>query len=72
MAESDAHINECREETLLAAREALTGIAELLANTRNNATKIAELSFRLNEQVISFSEKFVLLDGGTIALSLSL
>ena len=72
MSETDGIIDERRDDVLRAAEEAVTGISQLFLRARDNATKIAELSFRLNEQVISFSEKLILLDGATIALSLSL
>lgn len=72
MSETDGIIDERRDDVLQTAREVLAGFAELFVRARDNTTKRAELSFRLNEQAISFSEKLALLDGATIALSLTL
>jgi hypothetical protein len=72
MSETEGIIDEHREDVLAAARSVLAEFSDVFVRAANNATKIAELSLRLNEQAISLSEKWILLDGATIALSLAL
>jgi len=68
MSETD---DERRQAALSTLSALLTGLSETLARSANNRTKITEISLRLNEDALSLAEKWILLDGATIALSLA-
>lgn len=72
MPQPDEITDEQRRNSLLAANGLLTACSEAFIRATNNATKVAELTLQLNEQSMSLCEKWILLDGGTIALSLAL
>lgn len=71
MSETDGIIEGERDNVLLTAQDAYKEISDFYVTERDNAPRLLEMQVRLNEQSISFCEKFILLDGGTIALSLA-
>ncbi|HTV64462.1 MAG TPA: hypothetical protein VMD98_02600 [Bryocella sp.] len=71
MPQADAIIGDRKQDVLLTAKSILQQVTETLARTRDRSINATELSLRLNEQAIALSEKWMLLDGATIGLSLA-
>jgi hypothetical protein len=70
MPDADGVGKEPRREILLGLKDSLDKLTETFTRSADRSVKGTELSFRLNEQIIALNEKWMLLDGGTIALSL--
>lgn len=64
--------NERKKDIFLAAKITVDKLTESMARSAGNITKMTELSLQVNERAISLSEKWMLFDGATIILSLSL
>lgn len=71
MSEKDGIVEERREDVVDEAKLVVEEIAKQCVRDSENTPKYLEILFRLNEQTTSSAEKIILLDVGTITLSLT-